>query len=56
MIDCILGFWAPGPFEILVIIIYLGIPIVMIVILLRWFLRNKKREYQASAVSREARR
>jgi hypothetical protein len=42
MIDCILGIWTPGPFEILVILIFLGIPIVLIVVFLRFLLRNKK--------------
>lgn len=42
MIDCFLGFWAPGSFEIFVILIFLGISIVLIVVFLRLLLRNKE--------------
>jgi hypothetical protein len=38
----ILGIWAPGPFEILVILVVLGIPFLLIVTFLRSILRNKK--------------
>jgi len=42
MFDCILSFWAPGPFEILVILITLGVPIVLVIVFLKLLLRNKK--------------
>ena len=42
MNDCILGFWIPGPFEIIVILFYLGISIGIIILILRLLLRNKK--------------
>lgn len=41
MIDSILGFWAPGPI-ILFPLLFLGIPIILIVVFLRLLLRNKK--------------
>ena len=42
MINHILGFWIPGPFEIIVILIYLCISIGIIILILRFLLRNKK--------------
>jgi hypothetical protein len=42
MINQILGFWAPGPFEILVILVVLSIYVFLIVAFLRSILRNKK--------------
>lgn len=42
MNDCILGFWMPGPIEIIIILFYLGISIGIIVLILRFLLRNKK--------------
>ena len=42
MIDCIIGFWAPGPFEILVILMVLVIPVFLIIVFLRLIMRNKK--------------
>lgn len=46
MIDCILGFFAPGPFELIVIlivslIVYV-IPIIVIVYIIRLLQRNKR--------------
>ena len=40
--DKILGFWIPGPFEILIIIVFAVISISIIVVFLRLLLRNKK--------------
>lgn len=37
----LLGFWMPGPFEILVILVIFGIPIILIIVFLRLILRNK---------------
>jgi hypothetical protein len=42
MINNILGFWAPGPFEMLVIIVFLVISIFLIIVFLRLIMRNKK--------------
>jgi uncharacterized membrane protein len=42
MIDNILSFWAPGPFEMLVVFVFFGITVVLIVVFLRLLLRNKK--------------
>jgi uncharacterized membrane protein len=39
MINCILGLWTLGSIEILVIFL---MPVVLIIVLLRWFIRNKK--------------
>ena len=41
MTNSLLGFWAPGPI-ILFTLIFLGIPIIIIVVFLRLLLRNKK--------------
>ena len=41
MVNNILGFWSPGPI-ILFALLFLGIPIVLIVVFLRLLLRNKK--------------
>jgi hypothetical protein len=37
----LLGFWMPGPFEILFILVLLAIPIVLVIVFLRLILRNK---------------
>jgi uncharacterized membrane protein len=42
MIDYILGMWTLMPFEILVILVVLSIPVFLIVTFLRSILRNKK--------------
>jgi len=42
MTDGILGIWLPGPFEILAILVYAGVPIILIVVFLRLLLRNRK--------------
>ena len=46
MMDCILGFFAPGPFELIVILvvslIVYGIPIIAIIFIVRLLLRNKR--------------
>ena len=41
MIDCLLGLWVPGILEILIILVFFGIPIVLIIVFLRLLLRNK---------------
>ena len=42
MIHNILAFWMPGPIELLVIFIFLGIPIYLIVTFYKLLLRNKR--------------
>lgn len=46
MINHILGFWAPGSFELIVILvvslIVYGIPIIVIIFIVRLLLRNKR--------------
>ncbi len=46
MIDCVLGFWAPGPFEMLVIVIVVFIkfiiPVVLIILFVRYLVRSNK--------------
>jgi hypothetical protein len=46
MINQILGFWAPGSFELIVILIVslivYGIPIIVIIFIVRLLLRNKR--------------
>jgi hypothetical protein len=41
MMNHILGLWAPGALEVLVILVVIGIPIVVIVVFLKLLLRNK---------------
>jgi hypothetical protein len=41
MTNNILSFWAPGPIEILVILVGFGIPIILIIVFLRLILRNR---------------
>ena len=40
MIHNVLGFWTPGPFE-LIILVFLAIPVVLIIVFLRLIFRNK---------------
>ncbi len=42
MINNILAFWMPGPFELLIILISLGIPVLLIILFARFLLRNKR--------------
>ena len=42
MINNILAFWAPGPIEILIILILLGVPVLLIILFFRLLLRNKR--------------
>ena len=46
MINDILAFWTPGPNELIVILvvglIVFGIPVLLIVLFVRYFLRNKR--------------
>lgn len=37
----LLGFWTPGPFEIIFILVFVAIPFVLIVVFLRMVLRNR---------------
>ena len=42
MINEILAFWTPGPLELIIVFIFLGIPVLLIVLLVRYLLRNKR--------------
>ena len=42
MINNILAFWIPGPIELLIILISLGIPVLLIILFARFLLRNKR--------------
>lgn len=42
MINNILAFWMPGPYELLIILIFVGTPIVLIILFFRLVLRNKR--------------
>jgi hypothetical protein len=42
MINNILAFWTPGPIEILIILILLGVPVLLIILFFRFLLRNKR--------------
>jgi len=42
MINNILIFWMPGPIELLIILISLGIPVLLIILFARFLLRNKR--------------
>ena len=42
MINDILAFWAPGPWELIVIFIVLGVPVILIILFARLLLRNKR--------------
>jgi hypothetical protein len=46
MTNSILAFWAPGPIEILVVLIFTGIPIILIIVFLKLLLRNKRENIQ----------
>ncbi len=37
-----ISFWMPGPIELLIILIKLGIPVLLIILFARFFLRNKR--------------
>jgi len=41
MINNILAFWMPGPIELLIILIFFGIPVLLIIMFVRLLLRNK---------------
>ena len=40
MIHNVLGFWTPGPFE-LILLVFLAVPVVLIIVFLQLFFRNK---------------
>ena len=42
MIDYILGFLAPGPFEILIVIILFVIPVVLIILFVKYLVRRNE--------------
>ncbi len=42
MINNILAFWMPGPIELLIIFIYLGVPILLISLFVRYLVRSNK--------------
>ena len=42
MINNILAFWMPGPIECVIILIYFGIPVVLVILLARYLLQNKR--------------
>lgn len=42
MINNLFAFWAPGPVELLIILIFFGIPIFLIFLVVRHILRNNK--------------
>ena len=42
MLNQFLGFGTPGAFEILIILVILGIPITLVIVFVRLLLRNKK--------------
>ncbi len=42
MINNILAFWMPGPWEWIVILIVFGIPVLLIILFFRFLLRNKR--------------
>ena len=42
MINNILAFWMPGPIECVIILIFSGITIVLIILFVRFLLRNKR--------------
>ena len=37
-----ISFWMPGPIELLIILISLGIPVLLIILFARFLLRNKR--------------
>jgi len=42
MINNILAFWTPGPIEVLIILIYIGISVGLVILFVRFLLRNKR--------------
>ena len=42
MINNIFAFWTPGPIELLIILIFFGVPVVLIILFVRFLLRNKR--------------
>ena len=42
MIEDILAFWMPGPWELIVIFIVFGVPVLLIILFARLLLRNKR--------------
>ncbi len=42
MISETLGFWTPGPIELVVIFITLGIPVLLVILFIRYLLRSKR--------------
>ena len=42
MIDNILAFWIPGPIELIITLIFFGVPVVLIILFVRLLLRNKR--------------
>jgi len=42
MLNNILGFFMPGPLEILIVLVFLAIPIILIIVFLRLLSRNKR--------------
>ncbi len=42
MIKQILAFWMPGPWEWIVILVFFGIPVLLIVLFFRLVIRNKR--------------
>lgn len=42
MINNILAFWMPGPIELLIILIFLGVPILLIILFVRYLVRSNE--------------
>ena len=42
MINEILAFWTPGPIELIIVFVFLGVPVLLIVLFVRYLLRNKR--------------
>ena len=42
MINNIFAFWTPGPIELLIILIFFCVPVVLIILFVRFLLRNKR--------------
>jgi hypothetical protein len=42
MINNILAFWMPGPWECIVILVVFGVPVLLIILFARLLLRNKR--------------
>ena len=42
MVNNILAFWTPGPIEFLLILIFFGVPVLLIILFARFLLRNKR--------------